>query len=71
MRAPYAGTVCMDLLMLDVTGIPGVKQGDEAVLIGTQGIETITAEDVAGRAGTISYEIFCRLTARVPRVYER
>ena len=71
MRAPIVGTVCMDLLMLDITGIPGVKQGDEAILIGTQGSESITAEDVAGRAGTISYEIFCRLSARVPRIYIR
>ncbi len=69
MRAPYAGTVCMDLLMLDVTGIPGVRQGDEAVLIGTQGNETITAEEVAEKADTISYEIFCRISGRVPRIY--
>jgi len=71
MRAPYAGTVCMDLMMLDVTGVPGVKQGDETVLIGTQGKETITAEEVAEKAGTISYEIFCRISGRVPRVYTK
>lgn len=70
-RAPIAGTVCMDLVMADVTGIPGVKAGDEAVIIGSQGDETITAEEAAARAGTISYEIFCRLSARVPRVYTR
>lgn len=70
-RAPIAGTVCMDLIMVDVTGIPGVKQGDEAVIIGSQDGETITAEEAAAKAGTISYEIFCRLSARVPRVYSR
>lgn len=70
-RARIAGTVCMDLIMADVTDIPDVKQGDEAVLIGSQGVEAITAEEVALKAGTISYEIFCRLTARVPRVYIR
>jgi alanine racemase len=61
----------MDLMMADVTDVPGVKQGDEAVLIGTQGSETITAEEVAEKAGTISYEIFCGISARVPRVYIR
>lgn len=70
-RAAVAGTVCMDLMMADVTDVAGVKAGDEAVLIGSQGDETITAEEVAARAGTISYEIFCRVSARVPRVYTR
>lgn len=70
-RAPVAGTVCMDLMMIDATDIPGVSCGDEAVLIGTQGKETITAEEAAQKAGTISYEIFCRVSARVPRVYAR
>lgn len=70
-RVPIAGTVCMDLIMVDVTDVPGAKQGDEAVLIGSQGKETITAEEVALKAGTISYEIFCGISARVPRVYTR
>lgn len=70
-RAPIAGTVCMDLTMIDVTGIPGVKTGDEAIIIGTQGSEFIPAEEVAERAGTISYEILCGISARVPRVYTR
>jgi len=70
-RVPIAGTVCMDLMMADVTDVPGVRQGDEAVLIGTQGGESITAEEVAEKAGTISYEIFCGISARVPRVYIR
>jgi alanine racemase len=70
-RAPIAGTVCMDLTMVDVTGVPGVKTGAEAVIIGTQGSESIPAEEVADRAGTISYEIFCGISARVPRVYTR
>ncbi|MFQ5736011.1 MAG: alanine racemase [Thermodesulfobacteriota bacterium] len=68
-RAPIAGAVCMDLTMCDVTDVPGVSAGDEAVLIGRQGNEAITAEEVAGLAGTISYEIFCGISARVPRVY--
>lgn len=68
-RAPIAGTVCMDLTMCDVTGIPGVRAGDEAVIIGVQGQDAITVEEVAEKAGTISYEILCGVSARVPRVY--
>jgi len=68
-RAPIAGVVCMDLTMCDVTDIPEVAAGDEVVVIGSQGKERITAEEVAGIAGTISYEIFCNISARVPRRY--
>lgn len=68
-RAPIAGRVCMDLTMCDATGIESVKAGDEAVIIGSRGDETITAEEVAERAGTISYEVFCNISSRVPRVY--
>lgn len=68
-RAPVAGIVCMDLTMCDVTGIPGVSAGDEVVLIGSQGDAVITAEEMAETAGTISYEVFCNLSARVKRRY--
>ena len=68
-RAPVVGTVCMDLVMCDVTDVPGANAGDEVVVIGSQGGETITVEEVAGKAGTISYEIFCNFSARVPRIY--
>ncbi len=68
-RAPVAGVVCMDLTMCDVTDIPGVSEGDEAVLLGSQGNERITAEELASLAGTIAYEVFCGISARVPRVY--
>jgi alanine racemase len=67
-RAPIVGRVCMDQTMLDVTAIPGVRQGDEVVLIGEQGPERITAEDVAERLGTINYEVVSEILARVPRV---
>lgn len=66
-RAPIAGRVCMDQTLVDVTGIPGVQLGDEAVLYGEQGAERISLEEVARRAGTIPYEISCRLGLRVPR----
>ncbi len=68
-RAPVVGTVCMDLCLADVTGVPGVAVGDEVVLLGSQGDELITADELAAHAGTISYEIFCGVGARVPRVY--
>lgn len=68
-KVPLVGAICMDLAMADVTEVPGVKAGDEVVIIGSQGSQTITAEEVAGKAGTISYEIFCGISQRVPRVY--
>jgi len=63
------GTVCMDLCLADVTGIPGIVVGDEVILLGSQGGERITADELAAHAGTISYEIFCGIGPRVPRVY--
>lgn len=66
-RAPVIGIVTMDQIMADVGNIPGVSCGDEVVLIGEQGEEKITATEVAQWAGTISYEVLCKLN--VPRVY--
>jgi alanine racemase len=66
-RAPIAGTVCMDMMMADVTDIPGVDVGDEVVLLGSQGEQRISADELAARAGTISYEILCGIGQRVPR----
>jgi alanine racemase len=66
--APIVGRVTMDQTMLDVTDIPGVRQGDEVVLIGRQGDAEITVEQVAERLGTISYEVVAEILARVPRV---
>lgn len=68
-RAPVVGRVCMDLTMVDVTDIPDVMVGDEVILIGCHGTEQIRAEEVAAWAETISYELFCGISARVPRVY--
>lgn len=66
-RARIAGIVTMDQIMADISNIPGVNAGDEVVLIGEQGAERITATEVASWAGTIAYEILCKLN--VPRVY--
>jgi alanine racemase len=57
----------MDQTMIDVTAISGVRQGDEVVLIGRQGDDEITAEQVAERLGTINYEVVSAILARVPR----
>ena len=67
-EAPLIGRVCMDQCMVDVSHIPDVRRGDEVVLIGRQGEATLTAEEVARRLGTISYEVVSALLARVPRV---
>ena len=66
-RAPIVGSVCMDMSMVDVTDVPGARAGDEVILIGRQGGESITAEDVAERLGTINYEVVTQILARVPR----
>ena len=67
-RAPIVGRVCMDQTMIDVTQIPGVRQGDEVVLIGAQGREEISIGQVAERLGTINYEVVSEILARVPRM---
>ena len=67
-RVPVAGTVCMDQVMLDVT-VLDVQPGDEVVLLGRQGDEEITAQELADIAGTICYEVLTGITKRVPRVY--
>ena len=67
-RRAIVGVVTMDQLMVDC-GDDGVAVGDEVVLLGTQGVETITADDWAERVGTIAYEIVCGIGPRVPRFY--
>jgi alanine racemase len=67
--APVVGRVSMDLTIIDVTDVPGVELGDEALLIGEWGGLRISAEDLAEGIGTISYEIVTGISARVPRVY--
>lgn len=67
--APIVGRVCMDMCHIDVTHIPNVSPGDEVVLIGQQGDEKITAEQMATKLKTINYEITCLVGKRVPRLY--
>jgi alanine racemase len=68
-RARIVGRICMDQCMVDVTHIPGVQVGDEVVLIGKQGDEEITADELAERMGTINYEVVTILGKRIPRIY--
>ncbi len=68
-QAPIVGRICMDLTMVDVTAVRDVTAKDEVILMGEQGGATITAEDIAAWAQTISYEILCGISKRVPRVY--
>ncbi len=68
-RAPLVGHITMDMCMIDLTDIPAARVGDEVVLIGDQGTDCLTADDVAARCGRIPYEIFCAISPRVPRRY--
>jgi alanine racemase len=68
-RAPIVGSVCMDMLMADVTGLD-VSPGDEVVIIGQQGDVRIDVREMAAQIGTIPYEILCRIGSRIERVYE-
>ncbi len=67
-RVPVAGAITMDLTIIDVTDAPAARVGDPVVLIGRQGEDEITVQELAAAAGTIPYEIFCGIGPRVPRV---
>ncbi|MBU1344254.1 MAG: alanine racemase [Proteobacteria bacterium] len=68
-KAPVAGRVCMDFTMIDVGYIPGAAMGDDVVIMGEQGNEKITSDDIAVQAGTINYEVVAALTGRMPIEY--
>lgn len=68
-RASVIGNICMDQLMVDVTAVPGVKVDDEVVLIGRQGDDEVSADELAEILGTINYEIVCGFSKRLPRIY--
>jgi alanine racemase len=69
-RVPVVGSVCMDMLMADVTGLD-VQPGDEVVILGRQGDERLDAREVAAAIGAMPYELLCRVGSRIERVYER
>ncbi|MBQ9914857.1 MAG: alanine racemase [Clostridia bacterium] len=68
---PILGKICMDQCMIDVSSVNTVNVGDEIIIIGKQGDEQITAQDLADQIDTISYEILCATGKRVPRLYEK
>lgn len=68
-RAPVRGRICMNLCMVDISHIEDVKVGDEVVLLGSQGEECITADEIAEKAGTISYEILCMFGHSNNKIY--
>jgi alanine racemase len=68
-RAKVVGRVSMDLVTVDVTDVPDVSAGDEVILLGSDGNDEISAEQHAAWTNTIPYEVFCRISARVPRIY--
>ena len=70
-RAPILGRVCMDQLMVDVTDIPGVTLNDRVTLVGKNGNEEITMEQISAVADSFNYEFVCGISRRVPRVYSR
>ncbi len=69
--APVIGNVCMDQMMVDVTNIKDAKVGDDVILVGRQGENEVTFEEIASLADTINYEIICGIGKRVPRVYKQ
>jgi alanine racemase len=68
-RAPIAGRVCMDHVMLDVTDVPGVTAGDDVAVVGAQQGAAVSADELAGWCETIAYEVLTSVGKRVPRVY--
>lgn len=68
-RVPILGRVCMDQFMVDVTALPTVKEGEPVVLLGRDGQEEITAQELGALSGRFNYELMCDLSPRVPRVY--
>ena len=69
-RAPVVGAVCMDMMMVDVSRVPGASVGDQVTLIGRDDGEVITIDQIARWADTASYEILCGISKRVPRIYQ-
>jgi alanine racemase len=68
-RAPIVGSVCMDMLMADVTGL-NILPGDEVVVLGSQGADSIDVREMAATIGSIPWEILCRIGSRIERIYQ-
>ncbi len=68
MKCPIIGRICMNICMVDVSAVPKVEVGDQVTLIGRDGMQVITAEDLATNTGTINYEILSRINPLLPKV---
>lgn len=68
-RVPVIGGICMDQVLLQLDGVPEARLGDEVVLLGRQGQEVLSAEELGAAWGSINYDVVCSLSARMPRVY--
>ena len=68
-RCPVVGRVCMDWVLIDISGIEGVSLGDEVILMGSGVSEGVTVDEIAELTGTIPYEILCKISKRIPRLY--
>ncbi len=68
-RVPIIGRICMDQFMIDVTDVPDVTMGDEVTLVGNDGDDCLTMEEVSEKAYSFNYELPCRISRRVPRLY--
>lgn len=68
-RAPIVGSVCMDMITVDVTDVPSVAPGDDVVFIGQQGSDQLDVREMAAAIGTIPYEVLCRIGTRIERIY--
>ena len=69
-RVPIIGNICMDQMMVDITGLVAVKEGDVATLIGSDGEETLPVDELSRLAKTINNETLCWISQRVPRIYK-
>jgi alanine racemase len=69
-KVPVIGRICMDQCMVDLSGVDA-EMGDEIILFGSDGLQTISIDDVAAKLNTINYEIVCMINRRVPRVYKK
>jgi alanine racemase len=69
-RAPIVGSVCMDMLMVDVTDMRDVSPGDEVVIVGAQGDDRIDVREMAATIGSIPWEVLCRVGSRIERIYD-
>jgi alanine racemase len=68
-KCSIVGTICMDWILVDITDVKGINVGEEVILLGRGDTETITADELAEYAGTIPYELLCKISKRVPRIY--